>query len=170
MRQGRNDGWTVNMLDRLSRFFAPASAPSETPPTLAAAGPPPPAAFDFEDDRLPEGARVKIRRILACLDEAAGAIQREQVPGFTRVDMEQMRDIHLPKLARSYIEIPAGYRGDIFRRTGRSASFILMENLDQMQAKMDEILKNLAQSDIDAFTENAQFIGQRYGDEDNPFS
>ena len=165
MQRGRSGGWTVNIFDRLSRFFAPASAPSETPPALA----PPPPAFDFEDDRLPDGARVKIRRILACLDEAAGAIQREQVPGFTRVDMEQMRDIHLPKLARSYIEIPAGYRGDIFRRTGRSASFILMESLDQMQTKMDDILKNLAQSDIDAFTENAQFIGQRYGDEDNPF-
>ncbi len=163
MQRGRSGGWIVNMFDRLGRFFATASAPSETPPALA------PPAFDFEDDRLPDGARVKMRRILACLDEAAGAIQREQVPGFTRVDMEQMRDIHLPQLARSYIEIPAGYRGDIFRRTGRSASFILMESLDQMQAKMDDILKDLAQSDIDAFTENAQFIGQRYGDEDNPF-
>lgn len=157
------------MFDRLSRLFAPASKPSETLPTLLGVPTPTPVAFDFEDDRLPDGARVKIRRILACLDEAAGAIQREQVPGFTRVDMEQMREIHLPKLARSYIEIPASYRGDIFRRTGRSASFILMESLDQMQTKMDDILKNLAQSDIDAFTENVQFIGQRYGDEDNPF-
>ena len=165
MQRRRTGGWTVNMFDRLNRFFAPPSAPSETP----SAPVPPIPAFDFEDDRLPDGARVKIRRILACLDEAAGAIQREQVPGFTRIDMEQMRDIHLPKLARSYIEIPAGYRGEIFRRTGRSASFILLESLDQMQAKMDEILKNLAQSDIDAFTENAQFIGQRYGDDDNPF-
>lgn len=159
----------MTMFDRLSRLFAPASTPSETLPTLPGVPTPPPVAFDFEDDRLPDGARVKIRRILACLDEAAGAIQREQVPGFTRVDMEQMREIHLPKLARSYIEIPSGYRGDIFRRTGRSASFILMESLDQMQTRMDDILKNLAQSDIDAFTENVQFIGQRYGDEDNPF-
>ncbi|MEO7688521.1 MAG: hypothetical protein ABIS51_04485 [Sphingomonas sp.] len=155
------------MFDKLNRIFGPAAAaPSAAPPLPAPAVP---VGFDFEDERVPDAARIKIRRILACIEEVGKAMEREQVPGFSRIDMEQMRDVHLPKLARSYIDIPAGYRSEIFRKTGKSASFILLESLDKMQAKMDEILKNLAQSDLDAFTENAQFIGQRYADEDNPF-
>ena len=161
------NGGGVSMFDKLNRIFGPGAGPTEAPPPVPA--PAAPVAFDFEDERIPSAARVNIRRILACIEEVGKAMEREQVPGFSRIDMEQMRDIHLPKLARSYIDIPAGYRSEIFRKTGKSASFILLESLDKMQAKMDEILKNLAQSDLDAFTENAQFIGQRYADEDNPF-
>ncbi len=53
--------------------------------------------------------------------------------------------------------------------TTDDTSFILNESLDKMQGKIDDILRNLAQHDIDAFTNNTQFIGQRYADEDNPF-
>lgn len=166
----------MGISDWLARTFGPPAfhdgPAGPTPPTARPTPAPASAAsgtFDLEDERIPEAARVKIRRILACIDEVGQAMQREQVPGFSRLDMEQMRDIHLPKLARSYIDIPHDYRSEIFRKTGKSASFILLESLDKMQAKMDEILKNLAQSDIEAFTQNAQFIGQRYADEGNPF-
>ncbi len=158
------------MFDKLNRIFGPAANPAGSPASAPPPAASPPAVhFDFEDERIPDAARVKIRRILACIEEVGKAMEREQVPGFSRIDMEQMRDIHLPKLAKSYIDIPTGYRSEIFRKTGKSASFILLESLDKMQAKMDEILKNLAQNDIDAFTENTQFIGQRYADDDNPF-
>lgn len=83
--------------------------------------------------------------------------------------MEQMRDLHLPKLIKSYVDIPAEHRSEIFRTTGKSASFILNESLDKMQAKVDEILRNLAQKDLDAFSNNIKFIGQRYSDDD-PFA
>lgn len=164
----RKGGSAVSMFDRLNRIFGASGSPAEA----AHPAPPAPVApvkFDFEDERVPDAARIKMRRILACIEEVDKAMSREQVPGFSRIDMEQMRDIHLPKLAKSYIDIPSDYRSEIFRKTGKSASFILLESLDKMQLKMDEILKNLAQSDIDAFTQNAQFIGQRYADEDNPF-
>lgn len=158
----------MSMFDRLNRLFGASASPAEAPPP-APSSPADPVGFDFEDERIPDAARIKMRRVLACIEEVDKAMLREQVPGFSRIDMEQMRDIHLPKLAKSYIDIPPNYRGEIFRKTGKSASFILLESLDKMQLKMDEILKNLAQSDIDAFTQNAQFIGQRYADEDNPF-
>ncbi|WP_380784826.1 hypothetical protein [Sphingomonas sp. R86521] len=151
------------MFDRLNRIFG-SSAVSQTVPPPAAA-----PDFDYEDDRIPEAARVQIRRILACMDDIEKAMNREQVPGFSRLEMDQMRDVHLPKLAKSYIDIPPGYRSEIFRKTGKSASFVLLDSLEQMQARMDDIMKNLAQSDLDAFTENVQFIGQRYGRDDNPF-
>jgi hypothetical protein len=143
-----------------------------TPPPAGPAIPAPavdPVAVDWEDDRIPTQAKDRVRRILACLHEVETELGRQQVPGFSRVDIEQMRQQHLPKLVLSYINIPAAHRGEIFRKTGKSASFILNESLDQMQGKIDDIMRNLAQHDLDAFTNNTRFIGQRYSDEENPF-
>ena len=94
---------------------------------------------------------------------------REQIPGFTRVDVDQLREQHLPKLVKSYIDIPPAHRSEIFRKSGKSASYILNDSLDQMQHKIDEILRNLAQHDLDAFTNNTRFIGERYASND-PFA
>ena len=75
-----------------------------------------------------------------------------------------MRDQHLPKLVLSYINIPPAHRGEIFRKTGKSASFILNEGLDKMQGSIDEIMRNLAQHDLDTFGTNIRFIEQRYSE------
>ena len=157
----------MSIIDRIGRMLA--GAPP-APPPQSPTPPAPPPAIDYEDERIPESARDRIRRILACIAEVDKAMLREQVPGFSRIDMEQMRDVHMPKLVKSYIDIPADHRSEIFRKTGKSASFILNESLDKMQARIDEILKNLAQHDIDAFSNNTQFIGERYADEENPFA
>lgn len=138
-------------------------APSAQPPVKV-----PPVTFDYEDERIPVSAKDRIRRILACLHEVEAALSREDVPAFTRIDIEQMRDEHLPKLVKSYIDIPEAHRSEIFRKTGKSASFVLNGSLDQMQARIDTILRNLAQKDIDAFTNNTRFVGERYSDS-NPF-
>jgi hypothetical protein len=154
------------IFSRIARALS--GAPSPSLPPVPAAPAIPPVEIDYEDDRVPSGAKERIRRILACLVDAEKAMAREQIPGFTQVDVIQMREQHLPKLVKSYIDIPAEHRSEIFRKTGKSASFILNESLDQMQHKVDEILRNLAQHDIDAFTNNTKFIGQRYSD-NNPF-
>jgi len=152
----------VGILDKLARAFG---AP---PPPPAPAPAEPPVAVEYEDERIPEGAKERIRRLLACLHEVETLMAREQIPGFSKIDMEQMRDLHLPKLVKSYVDIPPAHRAEIFRKTGKSAVIILNESLDRMQGRMDELMRNLAQNDIDAFTNNTRFIGQRYSD-DNPF-
>ncbi len=159
----------MSLLGRLGRFLNGGVAASPSPPVPA---PTPPAAppFDYSDDRIPESAKAKITRILASIIDVETAMERESVPSFSRVDTNQMRDVHLPKLVQSYIDIPAVHRGEIFRKTGKSASFLLGQSLDTMQTRIDEILRNLAQHDLDAFTNNTKFIGQRYADDDNPFS
>ncbi|MBW8880847.1 MAG: hypothetical protein JF615_05285 [Asticcacaulis sp.] len=128
----------------------------------------PPVRVDYDDKRVPPPAQERIKRILASLAEVDAALKRETLPGFSRLDIEQMRDQHLPKLVKSYIDVPPAHRAEIFRKTGKSASFILNECLDQMQAKIDDILRSLAQNDIDAFTNSTRFIEQRYADHD-PF-
>jgi hypothetical protein len=157
-----NDGF----FSRLTRVFSnrasdPVASPSVTPLTS-------PVEMDYEDSRIPAGAKEKVRRILACLAEVEELMAREQIAGFTRVDIEQMRQQHLPKLIKSYIDIPPAHRSEIFRRTGKSASYVLEDSLGQMQAKVDDIMRNLAQHDLDAFADNTRFIKERYTSS-NPF-
>lgn len=143
----------------------------ETPqvlPPVPAAPAIPPVHVDYEDSRIPASAKDRIRRIQACLHEVEAALAREDMPGFSRIDIDQMREHHLPKLVKSYIDIPEAHRSEIFRKTGKSASFILNDSLEQMQSKIDTILRNLAQKDIDAFTNNIKFVDERYADQ-NPF-
>jgi hypothetical protein len=151
---------------RVARVFS--SSPADPVANPAVTAPPPPAKMDYEDSRIPAGAKEKVRHILACLTEVEELMAREQLAGFTRVDIEQMRQQHLPKLIKSYIDIPPAHRSEIFRRTGKSASYVLEDSLGQMQAKVDDIMRNLAQHDIDAFADNTRFIKERYTSS-NPF-
>jgi hypothetical protein len=158
----------MSLLARLGRLLGGDASPPAQPAPVA----PPPAApgFDYGDDRIPDSAKASIARILASIVEVETAMEREALPSFSRVDTNQMRDVHLPKLVQSYIDIPPAHRAEIFRKTGKSASTLLGESLATMQARVDEMLRNLAQHDIDAFTNNTRFIGQRYSDDDNPFN
>ena len=152
---------------RMARAFTgPAPAPTPMPTAAPAL---PRIEVDYEDDRIPGKAKDHVRKILACLKQVEELMDREQVPGFSRLDVEQMRDVHLPKLVKSYIDIPEEHRAEIFRKTGKSASYILCDSLEKMQAKIDEIMRNLAQHDIDAFTDNTRFIEERYTNSD-PFA
>lgn len=161
----------MSLFDSIRKMFAtpdprgPAPRPDLPPPASPA---PRAATFDYDDIRIPAGARAKVKRILDALLEVEAMMDREQVQAVSRTEMELMRDEHLPKLIKSYIDIPSAHRSEIFRKTGKSASFILEESLDSMQGRIDEIMRNLAQHDLDAFSSNAAFISRRYRDTD-PF-
>ncbi len=157
----------MGLFDSIRKMFAapePGAGPAPAAPPPASRKP----AFDYDDQRVPTGARDKIRKILTSLAEVEGMMDREQVQAVSRTEIELMRDEHLPKLVKSYIDIPSAHRAEIFRKTGKSASFILEESLGTMQARIDEIARNLAQHDLDAFSSNAAFISRRYSDND-PF-
>ena len=152
----------------LGRLFggqeAVTSRASDAPPTAS-----PPKTFNYDDDRIPASAKHKARQILTSIEAVGKAMEREQVPSFSRVDTVQMRDIHLPQLIQSYIDVPEFHRDEIFKRTGKSASFHLGASLDKLQERVDTMLRDLAEHDLDAFTNNTRFIDERYSNDDNPF-
>lgn len=126
--------------------------------------------FDLADPRLPEFARAQVERIRETIE---GLIARNAANDFYRIaisELVQMRDEHLPKLLRSYVEIPPEFRKEIFRKSGRSASYLLEEALGVMQARIDEISSALARDDIEAFASNTDFISKRYSKAVDPFS
>lgn len=154
----------MSLLGSLKKWISGAPEPGVAPSPAA----PPPPAVDYDDPRIPESAKERVTRILASLGEVEELMQRERVAPANQAEIRQMRAEHLPKLVASYIEIPPAHRAEIFRKTGQSASFILDQSLDTIQARVDAILRDLAQHDLDAFTNNAAFIGRRYTEQD-PF-
>ncbi|PZT94000.1 hypothetical protein [Sphingomonas sp.] len=126
--------------------------------------------FDYGDERIPPLARERIDTILTRIREVETAIRRQPVQASSEIELARMRDVHLPRLVRSYVDIPAAHRGEIFRRTGKSASFVLVDSLDRMLRHLDSTLEDIANLGIDAFTTNTRFVAQRFSDEADPFS
>jgi hypothetical protein len=147
--------------ERLKAFFfrqAPEEQAALPPPASAA-----PAADDTScDDRLPDSslARVQeIRKMLGELDQRA----RERSLFDEKLELERLRGKHLPALLRSYADIPPEHRAEIFRETGRSASFLLNERLDKISDRLEEMSRQLARGNLDAFSENIRFVDTKYG-------
>ncbi len=140
-----------------------------TAPAPAAPAPPPVPRVDLDDERLPANARAAARGIAETIDRL---VRQSDSSAFDRIvlgELVQLRDEHLPKLLRSYIDVPAEHRKEIFKKTGRSASFVLDEALAKMRARVDALSRDLAQSELDAFANNAEFVTRRYGKIEDPF-
>lgn len=123
---------------------------------------PAPPSFDFDDERIPDVARaqvVTIRRLLTDLEQRALAKASAQ----ELAELRQIADVYLPKLLQSYVDIPPEARAEIYRQTGRSASFALKDRLQTIEARLREISHLLAREDLDAFHQNMRFIDQRFG-------
>jgi len=141
-----------------------------SPETEAPAPAPPPVArVDFDDQRLPESARKAAKSIADMISRLMTQADQSAFDRIVLGELEQLRDEHLPKLLRSYIDVPAEFRKEIFKKTGRSASFVLEEALGKMRARVEALARDLAQSELDAFANNADFVSRRYGKVEDPF-
>ena len=153
-------------LNRLAKLLG---APEPAVPPRDPAGTPHgpvPAGISAEDDRLPDASRPRVARLLALIADIEARSQRDPLLVSAKTEVEQMRDSHLPQLITSYADIPPAHRAEIFRATGKSASYNLNEGLDRMIARLEAVAKSIAQGDIDSFADNLRFIERRYGEQD----
>jgi hypothetical protein len=142
-----------------------AAEPSEAP---AAPTPTGAADRDLLQDGIPPSAKERVALIISLIDEIQA--RRRECPDVADLgEIERMRSTHLPRLIKSYVEIPAEHRAEVFRETGRSASYLLNDRLDKMIARLREISKMLAQGDVDAFSQNLRFIDAHYDSSLSPF-
>ena len=161
------------MMDWIRKFLGASAAAAAPPP----AGPPPaavPAAaapvFDLDDPRLPGPARASAKAIMAAIEAVLDSNHHSEFDRIVVGELVQMRTEHLPKLLRSYVDVPPQHRKEIFKNTGRSASFLLDDALRKMSGRVDKLSRDLAQNDLDAFANNAEFVSRRYGAIDDPFA
>lgn len=142
---------------------------NETEPAPSAPAAPPVQRVDFDDQRLPEKARGEAKSIADMISRLMAQADQSAFDRIVLGELVQLRDEHLPKLLRSYIDVPAEHRKEIFKKTGRSASFVLEEALGKMRARVEAMSRDLAQSELDAFANNADFVSRRYGKVEDPF-
>lgn len=154
-----------SFLERVAAWMggpAPAPSPAAEPPR-APAGPP---ALSPDDPRLPDASRPKVARILELAADIEARAARDLLLTEAATEVRQMRDMHLPQLVGSYADIPPAHRAEIFRATGRSASYNLNQALDRMIERAEALSRDLAQEDINSFADNLRFIERRYGKPD----
>ncbi|MET1112907.1 MAG: hypothetical protein ABWX67_15430 [Allosphingosinicella sp.] len=157
-----NKGIFQRLLEALG-LIQPPPPPAPPPPAPAAA-----PRINLEDERIPESSRKRAEQIVGLV---ADLQERAAQRGLTSElqELERISTVHLPRLIESYIDIPAEHRSEVFRQTGRSASFLLNERLDKMTQRLREISKMLARDNLNAFSTNLHFVDGHYGSHDSPF-
>lgn len=157
-------GFFQRLLAALGFRPEPPAPPPAPPPPPRPAGP----RIDLQDERIPESSRDRVALIMSLVGDLE---ERTTERGLAteRKELERIGSVHLPRLLQSYIDIPPEHRAEVFRETGRSASFLLNERLDKMTSRLREISKMLARDNLDAFSTNMQFIDRHYGDAESPF-
>ncbi len=121
--------------------------------------------FDLDDPRIPDNSRPLVRQIRALIEDIDERARKSENFSTNSLEIRTMRNVHLPKMLLSYVEIPEQHRAEIFRRTGRSASYLLHQGLSKMVDRLTAMSKSMAEGNIDTFTLNLRFIETRYGDE-----
>lgn len=156
----------------LQRLLAALGFRPEPPPPAPQPPPPPPRpagpAVDLHDERIPESARDRVALIMSLVGDLEERATKRGL-ATERKELERIGSVHLPRLLQSYIDIPPEHRAEVFRETGRSASFLLNERLDKMTSRLREISKMLARDNLDAFSTNMQFIDRHYDSSESPF-
>ncbi|MBB4085732.1 hypothetical protein [Sphingomonas carotinifaciens] len=149
---------------------APSSLPSSPSPAHRPSVPltpdRAPAGFSADDPRLPDAARPKVAELLDLATQIERRAKDDPLLVSALTEVRQMRDTHLPQLVSSYADIPPAHRAEIFRQTGRSASYVLTEGLEKMLDRLRALCRTMAQDNLDNFADNLRFIETRYGNRD----
>jgi len=160
-----------SFMDWLRSLFGFPTEADREPERPAEALPPPPAAPPREqsyDERLPDSSVKMVREINALLDQLERRAEAQSLFEET-IELKRVKSTHLPSLLQSYVEIPPEHRAEVFRETGRSASFLLNERLGKILDRLNEMSRQLARGNLNAFTENIRFIDIRYDASSSPF-
>lgn len=150
---------------KLFRNTEPSPAPASE---MTAQHKPEPVYSDPEMPGIPDSARPLIKEINDYLRSVNKRLDGNVLGQPIVIETEQIRDRHLPKLLKSYVEIPSEHRRDIFNKTGKSASVHLAESLEAILKRLREIDKDLSREHIDTFEDNARFVQKTYGRNDDP--
>lgn len=165
VRSGAGVG-VASFLDFVASMFGTRTADAPVTAATPVPSPAPTPAIAADDPRLPDASRPRVARLLALAADLEARSARDPLLVSALTEVRQMRDTHLPGLVASYADIPPAHRAEIFRKTGRSASYVLNEGLDKMAARLEALSATMAQDDLDSFADNLRFIDTRYGGTD----
>jgi hypothetical protein len=152
----------------------PAPAAEQRPevvaPAIAAPEPSPSVRKASEHPRLPAVAKPAMIAIEGKIDRILATLGTVDLGDMTQREMTDLRDVHLPALIASYVDIPQDHRALIFKEKGKSASYVLKDSLDVIAETLDATIARLAKREISSFDDANRFITDRYGNRQDPFA
>lgn len=164
-----------SLMDNLRAFFSgdDEASPAAPPRSSTNAGVPKaaPSADPLDSNWKQLIAKSSLERVLSIRDLVRD-LEKETTTRGMQTELDELcriKGTHLPRLIQSYIEIPEQHRADVFRETGKSASFLLNESLDKMLARLRDISSQLAKGNITTFAENVRFVDLYYEQSKGPF-
>jgi hypothetical protein len=113
---------------------------------------------------LPPSARSEIDSISARLPALRQSLERIGTLDPKAQDARRLMSIHLPGLIDRYMNVPADFRRQEDSE-GLTVDQRLVEGLAAARTALDEISKDLAQGDLNAFETQGRFIKSRYGEQ-----
>lgn len=149
---------------RWGRSAYPPASPARRPtPSSSAPVPvrPPPATPSRPE--LPIDVQVKIEQIRRKAEVLLGYASR--FPPFSR-DLYLVRQTatdYLPRTIDAYLALPAGQGDRIVMASGKTALQELKEQLNLLDAKLDEIAEDLQRQDLSRLLANRRFLEERFG-------
>jgi len=120
-------------------------------------------AYQMTHGRLPADAQSKVARIrqevLALLPHAA-----EFPPGSADLYvLQRMALDYLPTTIEAYLALPPSYAAERVIQEGKTPLQVMKDQLDVLDAKMDEIAEAVHQRDSDRLLANGIFLDDRFG-------
>lgn len=113
---------------------------------------------------LPPPARSEIDSISARLPALRQSLERIGTLDPKAQDARRLMSIHLPGLIDRYMNVPVEFRRQEDSE-GLTVDQRLVEGLAAARTALDEISKDLAQGDLNAFETQGRFIKSRYGEQ-----
>ena len=113
---------------------------------------------------LPAPARAEIDAISARPAGAQETLERVETLDPKAQDARRLMSIHLPGLIDRYLHVSPEFRRQADGE-GLTVDQRLVEGLSAARTALDEISKDLAKADLDAFETQGRFIKSRYGEQ-----
>lgn len=154
-----------SFLDKLKSFLLGPGSEADAAPTPSPApepAPPPVPAIDDHDPRIPKSSQTRVESIRTLMVEIERQASMTTEGADALAEARRIARTYLPQLIQSYFDIGEAHRVEVFRTTGRSASFLLNDRLDKLIDQLTTISQGFARGRIDAFSINLGFIDQRF--------
>lgn len=163
-RHSREPSWSRRRWQYRSRYAPPApSAPAWAPRPARPTSPPAEPVPARSPSQLPIDAQAKVDRIRAKAEVLVGYAAR--FPSYSK-DLYLVRQTtadYLPRTIQAFLAVPPGRREVVMVSTGKTPLQELNEQLDLLDAKLNEIAERAEIRDLDRLLANRRFLEERFG-------
>lgn len=113
--------------------------------------------------RLPVNVQVKAEQIRRKAETLMQYADRFPTGSEDLYVLERTASEYLPTTLQAYLDLPPGYGNAVVTADGKTALESLMDQLNLLDRKLDEIAHNVHRHHLDRLVANGRFLEERFG-------